>query len=278
MSTQPHPRQPPGVPVGGQFATTPKTEPQLTLNSPAQMQYIAADQAAKALADALNVSPSTVKTRIDASDACGLPQGHAFVELTVPLGDDLHHDVDLDFEVSEDGEITGMDCTVGYDIAPTAGFAREDVRSGLGRNQPVNDTNIAQLITDTLDQADMQRRAETQVNRPQQDNKGYIDALRVEFVNGGRHPAVEIEPYSLKSRAPRVHLDLGQGTGIITGGWVASHYGTLQLDGDNLDQVASAVDRDITMGMGNWDQSLAADRNALESRFAAIVSPNPAHL
>ena len=272
-------RQPAGAPTGGQFAAAQKGEPELALTGDAKVHRAAADQMAAALAGILGVDPSTIESRIDAEHACGRTHGSADVTVTATLDDDLHSQVELGFEVTQAGGIPEVACTVRYDIEPIGGCDRDSVRSRLGRTELVSPLSMARLITDTQDQARMQRKAEAAINRPQHQanlapgsRRDYMDALRVEVVAGGTGPAVEVVNHSSRSNRPTVRFDLEPGTGAINRAWMDTVYGDVWLGNGNLDRVAGEVDRDLTFALNQWTDSYKPSRAQLEARFRAIVS------
>lgn len=272
-------RQPAGVPVGGQFATTQKGEPELALVGDTQPHRAAADQMVSTLASALGVDPSTVESRIDARRACGRAHGSADVTVTAALDDDVHSELELSFEVTQTGGIPEMGCTVQYDVEPIGGYDRDSVGSKLGYNQSVDEASIALLIADTRDQARMQRNAEATINRPQHEanlapdsRRNYLDALRVEVVAGGACPAVETVNHRTGIGRHKVRLALEPGTGLITDGWLDTRYGNLRLQDENLDRVAGQVDRDLAFALNQWVEGYEVSRRQLEARLAAIVA------
>lgn len=242
-------RQPAGTPTGGQFATDAHGEPPVALDvTPPDSAAMA--EARATLARLFDVDPDEVAVTADSSHACGRPSGSAWITATVPpsprTGD---MEVQVAFTEHSSGATSGGRASVAWEIDPTLGYETDATGINAEFAADMDDSGITTLLRDTLAQAYLQRELDTSFNHGQmRANKARRrdthEILSLEArVRAGRESFVITDRRALHQ--PDLHLTVNRGR--IEAGSLGTQYGTLNLQGRNLDIVVQRLARDASL-------------------------------
>lgn len=274
------PRQPKGVPTGGQFAGTTRTEPSVQLDAfgtPAQRDAVA--RVAGVLAAAFGADPADLETTMTAEPAFGRPAGSADCGVGLDLADEDEQEVSMHFTVTTDGHIGDLRCVVSQRTRlPGAPWERDAVSSNADPAEPVTGETVGRLLTDTLDQTRMQRAADTLVNAPVHTTAekygargNWHERTQVIVTRGGAEPLVAVERNGKSSQ--RVTFEVDRATGRIAGARLHTEFGALRLTDDtHLETVATGAHRELCFATGEYDQARTASRSNLERVLRSITT------
>lgn len=256
----------PGTPDGGQFATDPRDESDVTLVSKEPVsvettQRLQLEAASRALAAHVRADVADVETSFDNTSQCGRTFGHATVRAEVAIpGDPRNTTVTVIHEVTETGDTVESAVRVEYDVdeIPGAGWTRSSVSVETRYAQ----RDQAEMIDQALEKAHLQLAADAEINDPQYARNAapgathsLFDIVRLDVVEGGEHPVVEItDNASGHGSRPRVRLTLDGSTGAPVSGQLDTAYGLMDLEGDNLGRATTVLHRDLSYALEQWDQ------------------------
>jgi hypothetical protein len=220
---------------------------------------------------------------VDTSDRCGSPRGSAWVEMSAKVpGDRLSQEVSIGFERGPNGGTRDMGCDVGWDCTPlpTLDYVRDSTTTPYRPQRDATADTLTQTVADTLDQARVQRSLNTNVNDQQykarladqyRNGRSWFDIFGMTAEVTGGQLTVIVEDRRSGSGGKKLRLDVAR-DGTVAGGTVDTDFGSVNVTGRDLDEVCRRVDFELACAHGRFSETEGADRDRLETRFAAVLA------
>lgn len=273
-------RQPAGTPTGGQFAATGRAEALVELDAPGTpAQRDAVDGVAGALASTFGVDPADLDVTMEAEPGCGRPAGSADCGVGVDVPGEHEQTVSMHLTVTPDGHVGDLRCVASYRTQlPGAPWERDTVASNADPAEPVTGETVRRLLDDTMDQARMQRAADTLLNarvhataEKYGARSNWHERTQVIVTRGGTHPLIAIERNGKTSQ--RVTLEVDRATGQVTGARLHTEFGPLHLSEDaHLETTTTGALRELCFAIGDYDGARTASRTTLERVLRSITT------
>lgn len=241
-----------GTPGGGRFETQAKAEPETTLGGTGNPEMDRTIETLRTdLAGALGANPADLHVETQTGFLCGEPAGSGWVRLEYETP---QRTVRLVTVLLSDGTVQRGEVELVSEWSDGYAEAKyTDWHQSMA--QTVADLNAAEKIQWRLD-AEVPDRSGSRVD------------LRAK-VDGG------VKSLIAKGTSPywTATLDIAD-DGTITGGSLSTHgaWGSLDLTGDNLDQVARQVEHEVQIARREYDTTENLDRTALEERTRRLFA------